>query len=42
MLYRKSTPQDYPMKYDGKKTEYSIKVLQNIMRKFNLPNEFLD
>jgi predicted RNA binding protein YcfA (HicA-like mRNA interferase family) len=42
MLYQESTRKDYPIKFHGKNTEYSLPILKNIMRKFNLPDNFLD
>jgi hypothetical protein len=42
MLYQESTRNNYPIKYHGKNTEYSIAVLKNIKRKFDLPKEFLE
>ena len=42
MLYQESTRRNYPIKYHGKQTEYSKGVIKNIMRRFDLPNNFLD
>ena len=41
MLYQESTRNNYPIKCHGKNTEYSIAILKNIMRKFDLPKDFL-
>ena len=42
MLYQASTKRNYPIKCHGKSTEYSVAVLKNIMRKFDLPEDFLE
>ena len=41
ILYQDSTGESFPIPYHGDNREYSIKLLQRLAARFNIPEEYL-